>query len=276
MRATEGIAAVAKQSSYQSKIPDVNGNFTYSDEDCAVWHDLLVRQEKLLPGRVCEEFLEGLDALELPRDRVPQLREINERLNQASGFGVAPVPALISPHRFFSLLAEKKFPVATFIRRREDLDYLQEPDIFHEIFGHCPLLTHPEYAAFLEAYGRAALSAGKPYYWSFQRLFWFTVEFGLIEKPEGPRIYGAGIASSPGETVFALESDAPERRPLDLVTVFRTPYRIDIYQMVYYVIRDFGDLLGLVSQDLRPLIDEAKRLGPLAPTFPPKPGASAA
>ena len=267
---------MAKNSSYRSNVPDAKGNIAYSEEDDAVWRDLLARQEKLLPGRVCEEFLEGLEALKLPRDRVPQLREINERLNRASGFGVAAVPALISPTKFFSLLAERKFPVATFIRRREDFDYLQEPDIFHEIFGHCPLLAHPKYAAFLEAYGHAALAVGGSYIWSLQRLFWFTVEFGLIEKPEGLRIYGAGIASSPAETLFALESDEPERRPLDLLTAFRTPYRIDILQMVYYVIRDFGELLDLAKHDLRPFMDEAKRLGPLPPTFPPRSGASAA
>ena len=256
------------KSSYSSKTPDENGIIHYSEAENEVWHDLLKRQEKLLPGRVCHQYLDGLNWLDLPRDRVPQLGEVNARLVQSSGFGVAAVPALISPEKFFGLLTDRKFPIATFIRRREDFDYLQEPDIFHEIYGHCPLLAHPTYAAFLQKFGETALSAGKPYFWRLQRLFWFTVEFGLIESSEGLRIYGAGIASSPGETRFALESDKPERRPFDPLAVFRTPYRIDVFQTVYYVINDFQQLLSVFDQDIRPLINEAKSLGQFAPTFP--------
>lgn len=258
-----------KTSTYRSKQPDADGRIAYSVDEDAVWRDLMARQEALLPGRVCSQFLEGLDRLALPRDRVPQLAEVNARLAVASGFGVTAVPALITPERFFGLLADRKFPIATFIRRREQFDYLEEPDIFHEIFGHCPMLAHPAFADFLEKFGKAALAAGKPYYWSFQKLFWFTVEFGLIETPDGTRIFGAGIASSPGEVAHALESDAPDRLPFDPLTVFRTPYRIDIYQPVYFTIRDFDDLVGLIGRDLRPLIDAAKRLGPLPPRFDP-------
>ena len=222
---------MAKHSAYRSKIRDGKGNIHYNAAENAVWRDLLARQEKLLPGRVCEEFLAGLEALALPRERVPQLGEINARLARTSGFGVEAVPALISPEKFFGLLAARKFPVATFIRRREEFDYLQEPDIFHEVFGHCPLLTNPDYADFLQRFGAAALDAGKPYFWRLQRLFWFTVEFGLIETKDGVRIYGAGIASSPGETRFSLESDQPERHPFDPLRVFRTPYRIDMNEL---------------------------------------------
>ncbi len=261
---------MAKSSSYESKIPDANGIIAYSEEENAVWRDLMRRQAKILPGRVCEAYLDGLAMLELPEDRVPQLAEIDRRLDEISGFGVAAVPALISPREFFRLLAGRKFPAATFIRRREDFDYLQEPDVFHEIYGHCPLLTHATYADFLQRYGEVALSLDKRYIWLMQRLFWFTVEFGLISTADGLRIYGAGIASSAGESPYSLESDVPERRPLDPVTVFRTPYRIDIFQTVYYVIESFEQLFELVNRDLVPLMDEARRLGQLPPTFPPK------
>ena len=180
------------------------------------------------------------------------------------------MPALISPQRFFGLLARRKFPVATFIRRRRDFDYLEEPDIFHEVFGHCPMLADPTFADLLEDFGRAAVTLGEAYHWPLQRLFWFTVEFGLIAEPKGTRIFGAGILSSPGETRHAIDSRRPERRPLDLVTLLRTPYRIDLYQSVYYVIQDVAQLRRLLNQDLRPAMAEAKAKGLLPPTFPPK------
>lgn len=267
---------MAKTSSYESKIPDANGIIAYTGEENAVWRDLCDRQRALLPGRVCNAFLKGLDLLDLPPDRVPQLKEVNARLQEVSGFGVEPVPALISPRRFFTLLAERKFPAATFIRRREDFDYLQEPDVFHEIFGHCPMLTLPTYADFLQKYGETALRLDKSYLWMMQRLFWFTVEFGLIRTEEGIRIYGAGIASSAGETPYAVESDNPERRPFDALTVFRTPYRIDIFQTVYYVIESARQLYDLITGDLVPIMDEARRLGSLTPTYPLKEQAGAA
>ncbi len=267
---------MAKSTSYESKIPDSTGFIAYSDEENAVWRDLYRRQQALLPDRVCNAYLKGLEALELPRDRVPQLKDVNARLNEISGFGVEPVPALISPKRFFTLLANRKFPAATFIRRREEFDYLQEPDVFHEIFGHCPMLTLPTYADFLQKYGEKALELDKSYIWMMQRLFWFTVEFGLIRTEEGIRIYGAGIASSAGETPYAIESAKPERRPFDALTVFRTPYRIDIFQTVYYVIDSAQQLYDLVTSDLVPIMDEAKRLKSLPPTFPLKEEAGAA
>ena len=267
---------MAQSSRYQSKHPDRNGRIAYTREEDGIWRDLCERQAALLPGRVCPEFLTGLELLDLPRGRVPQLSEVDRRLAETSGFGVAPVPALISPRRFFELLADRKFPAATFIRRREDFDYLQEPDVFHEIFGHCPMLTNRTYADFLERFGRLALSIDSKYLWTLQRLFWFTVEFGLIETPQGPRIYGAGIASSAGETPYALESPDARRRPFDALTVFRTPYRIDIFQTVYYVIDDLRTLFDLATEQLVPVMDRALALGPLAPTFPLKPEQAAA
>ncbi|MDX1402842.1 MAG: phenylalanine 4-monooxygenase, partial [Kiloniellales bacterium] len=197
------------------------------------------------------------------RAKVPQVSEVSARLSKLSGMQLEPVPALISPQKFFELLAEGKFPIATFIRRREDFDYLEEPDVFHEIFGHCPLLTSPEFAEFVQKFGRAAITAGPDTYWPMQRLFWFTVEFGLIEGPEGPRIYGAGILSSPGETLHALESKRAIRRRFDLLSVLRTPYRIDVFQPIYYVITDFTELQALFELDLQAIIRRADDLGPM-------------
>ncbi|MEM7224794.1 MAG: phenylalanine 4-monooxygenase [Pseudomonadota bacterium] len=259
---------MAKPSRYQSKTPTPDGVISYSADEDAVWRDLMARQDGVLPGRVCDAFLAGLDVLDLPRDRVPQLAEISKKLRAASGFAVEPVPALITPERFFGLLAAGKFPAATFLRRREDFDYLQEPDVFHEVFGHCPLLTDPVYANFLKRFGRAALAAGPETLWMFQRLFWFTVEFGLLRTPEGLRIYGAGIASSAGESVYALEDPRPERAPFDLMRVLRTPYRIDILQPVYFVIEDWDQLSELVAKDLTPVMAQTKRLGPLPVPYP--------
>ncbi len=261
---------MGKTASYKSKIPDSSGLIPYSDEENAVWRELRQRQERLLPGRVCEEYLEGLEKLALPRRQVPQLRDVSVRLTKFSDFSLRSVPALISPRQFFALLAERKFPIATFIRRREDFDYLQEPDIFHEIFGHCPLLTHRPFADFVQKFGKAAQGAEKRYLWPLQRLFWFTVEFGLIETPSGTRIYGAGIASSPGETRYALKSKIPEHRAFDLLSVFRTPYRIDIFQPIYYVIQDYNQLLDLFAGNIHSIMENAEQLGQFPPRFPPK------
>ena len=259
---------MAKLSRYQSKTPSPDGVIPYTIDEDAVWRDLMARQEKVLRGRVCDGFWNGLEILGLPRDRVPQLSEVSAKLRAASGFAVEAVPALITPERFFALLADGKFPAATFLRRREDFDYLQEPDVFHEIYGHCPLLTDPAYAETLRRFGRAALAAGPDTLWMFQRLFWFTVEFGLLRTPEGLRIYGAGIASSAGESVYALEDPRPARVAFDLMRVLRTPYRIDILQPVYFVIEDWAQLLELVSCDLKPVMAQAQRLGPLPAGFP--------
>ena len=257
------------QSNYESKQPDENGVIHYTDEEHAIWRDLTARQYTLLPGRACDEYLECLEKLNLPKDRVPQLEEVSANLRKATGWSVYPVPALISFKKFFTLLANKQFPAATFIRTREEFDYLKEPDIFHEIYGHCPLLMNPVYADFMQKYGELGLKVEKGDREMLARLYWFTVEFGLMQHKDGPlRIYGAGIVSSVGESKYALHSDEPERRPIDLVTLFRTLYRIDMYQRVYYVIESFEQLFDLINHDLLGAIAEAKRLGPLKPTFP--------
>lgn len=261
---------MGKGTQYVSKQPDVNGYFNYTNEENAVWRDLAQRQKEILPGLVCDAYMHGLDILDFPQDRVPQLKDVNAKLQEVTNFGVEAVPALISPQRFFELLADRKFPAATFIRTREDFDYLQEPDVFHEIWGHCPMLTNQVYTDFMQKYGQMALSVDSKYIWMLQRLFWFTVEFGLIDEGKGPLIYGAGIASSSGESVYSVQSDIPNRRPFDILDVFRTPYRIDIYQTVYYVIENFEQLFELVNHDLVPYMDKALELGMFEPTFPPK------
>lgn len=259
-----------KSTKYRSRTPDAQGIIRYSDEEHATWATLIERQLPKLEGQVCREYIDALDAMDFPRDRIPQLHEVSAVLQDHTGWSVAPVPALIDFTRFFELLASKRFPAATFIRDAEDLDYLEEPDIFHEIFGHTPLLTDYRFAAFTEAYGKAGLAADKKDHAMLARLFWFTVEFGLIDAPEGLRSYGAGIVSSPGELDYALHSPVPDRRPFDPLSALRTPYRIDIFQTVYYRLDSFDTLFELAQSDLVPMIGEARRLGMFEPTYPLK------
>jgi len=256
-----------KTSTYTSRQPDENGYIPYSTEENAIWRDLIERQIPMLNGRACRQWINALDEMNFPMDRVPQLGEISEVLQKHSGWSVAPVPALIGFTKFFGLLANRQFPVATFIRRREDFDYLEEPDIFHEVFGHTPPLTDHRFAAFVEAYGKAGLAADPKDHAMLARLFWFTVEFGLVNTRDGIRAYGSGIMSSPGELVYAVESDVPQRKPFDPIDVLRTPYRIDIYQPIYFAIDSFDDLFDLAKEDLLGLIAEARKLGMHEPVY---------
>jgi phenylalanine-4-hydroxylase len=251
---------------YGSKHPGPDGRYAYTPEEDAVWGELFDRQMAFLPGRVTPEYLDGVSLLGLKRDRVPQIAEIDARLGALTGAGVEGVPAIIPPSQFFDLLSRRRFPVATFLRRREDMDYIEEPDIFHEVFGHCPLLTNPAYADFIERFGKLAVTLGKPYSWRLFRLFWFTVEFGMIRAPDGLRAYGAGIVSSPSEARHATGGEA-EMLDFDLLTIFRTPYRIDIVQPVYFVIDSFEAMAASLDADIAGLIDEAKRLGDLPARF---------
>ena len=267
---------MAKGTKYVAKVPDENGFIHYTDEEHRIWHELITRQKKELPGRACAEYIAALEQLNLPEDRIPQCEEVSRVLRESTGWEVAPVPALINFTDFFNLLANKRFPAATFIRTREEMEYLQEPDIFHEIFGHTPLLTDPRFAAFTHAYGKAGAAVRKEDRSMLARLYWFTVEFGLIHRrQEGLRTYGAGIVSSSGETIYALENEAPQRKPFDPLDVLRTPYRIDIFQPIYFVIESFDTLFEVAQMDLLALIEQARKLGMHAPTFPPKEAATA-
>lgn len=256
--------------SYSSKQSGPDGRIDWSAEENQIWSELIARQLSCIQGKACQEYLDGLDKLQLPLNRIPQLAEINAVLASTTGWQVAEVPALINFDKFFQLLADKKFPVATFIRSREEFDYLQEPDIFHEIFGHCAMLTNPDFAAFTHAYGKLGLTASKEDRVYLARLYWFTVEFGLLDAADGLRIYGGGILSSPGETQYAMHSDVPERKVLDLIDVFRTPYRIDIMQPIYFRIQSIHQLFEIAQMDLMALVQQAKQLGLHAPKFPPK------
>lgn len=261
---------MAKSSKYQARMPDSNGYITYSEQENATWRTLMERQIAIIEGRVCQEYLDGLERLALPHDRIPQLGDVDRVLQATTGWQTAQVPALIPFDTFFELLANRRFPVATFIRTPEELDYLQEPDIFHEIFGHCPMLTNPDFAEFTATYGKLGLAASKQERVYLARLYWMTVEFGLVNTPQGLRIYGGGIISSPKETLHAL-SETPERYPFDALDALRTPYRIDILQPLYYVLDGLHTLHDLSKQDLMALVYEAMELGLYAPKFPPKP-----
>jgi phenylalanine-4-hydroxylase len=267
----KGMSGAANGSTkYISKQPGADGRIPYSAEENAIWHDLISRQVPMLPGRACPQWISALDEMNFPMDRIPQLEDVSAVLRAHTGWEVAAVPALIGFTEFFQLLANRRFPVATFIRRREDFDYIKEPDVFHEVFGHTPPLTDHRFAAFVEAYGKAGLAADPKDHAMLARLFWFTVEFGMVQTAEGARAYGSGIMSSPGELVYAVESDVPERKPFDPVDALRTPYRIDILQPVYFVIESFDQLFDLAKSDLLAHIREARRLGMHAPKFPPK------
>jgi len=255
-------------SSYVAHQPDEHGMIHYSSEEHHVWKILFNRQRKLVPNCACDEFLEGLETLGLNEKVIPQLPDVSARLKVQTGWQVVPVPALISARKFFELLSEKRFPAATFIRTEEELDYVKEPDIFHELFGHCPMLTHVIYANFVHDFACQVLTFPEHDWALLQRLFWFTVEFGLIRTQHGLRAYGGGILSSISETVYSIESDLAMRALFDPVVVFRTPYRIDRLQPVYFVIDDYQQLYDVVTSRLGEWIQKARSLGEYPPFFP--------
>ncbi len=253
-------------SRYISKAPNEQGFIQFDFVENDTWQRLYARQQTIIKDRACDEFMLGLEKIMFPAHQIPQCLEIDNKLGQMTGWGVHPVPALIPSDEFYNLLKNCRFPVATFIRRPEDFDYLKEPDLFHEYFGHCPLLTNQAYADFIEWYAHYALkqtSAQKRRL--LLRLFWFTIEFGLFKTQAGWRIYGGGILSSPGETVYAVESTIPERRPFVLQDVLRTPYRYDIMQPIYYYLNSFEDLYQLMQLDLNQYVDEALAKGDFSP-----------
>ncbi len=255
---------------YRSKPLDKHGRISWSAEENRIWHDLIHRQHKRVENRACDAYLSGLAMLDLPTSKAPQLSDINHVLKAQTGWQVVPVPALIDFEHFFALLAAKQFPVATFLRSRDEFDYLQEPDFFHEVFGHCAMLTHSDFAHFTQVYGQLGEHASHTQRVYLARLYWFTVEFGLVKQKGECKIYGGGILSSPGETVYALESPEPERAAFDLQTVLRTPYRIDIMQPVYFVLEDIAQLYRLTCLDVMNQVNQAIRLGLLPARFKSK------
>jgi len=255
-------------SRYVAHVPDEQGFIKYSEEEHKIWNILFERQMKLVPGRACDEFLLGLQTLGITSQSIPQIPDLSKCLKAKTGWQVAPVAALISAREFFELLSKKYFPVATFIRLEEELDYVKEPDIFHEIFGHCPMLTNNVYADFVHDYAKKVLTFPEHDWPLLQRMFWFTVEFGLIKDPNGLRAYGGGILSSISETVYSIESDIPMRVIFDPVVAFRMPYRIDMLQPVYFVIEDYQVLYDFVLSNIGKLLARARELGEFPPFFP--------
>ncbi len=257
------------KSAYTAKEPDAKGYVDYTAEEHSVWQALFERQQQTLPGRACDEFMQGLELLNLKHNEIPQIPEINARLNELTQWGVEPVEALIPPRVFFELLAKRKFPVATFIRKREALNYVKEPDIFHEIFGHCPMLTNHVFANFMQQFGELVLTLDEKEWPMLQRTYWFTVEFGLIQTPKGLRAYGGGILSSIEETVYSVESNIPQRILFagGMITM-RMPYRIDRLQSTYFVIHSYQQLYDFIKSDIKGIVKQAHELGEYPPIFP--------
>jgi phenylalanine-4-hydroxylase len=258
-----------KANTYISNPVDEKGYVDWSEVENQTWATLFDRQKDIIQGKAADQFMAGLEILNFSKSKVPQIPEINEVLNDYTGWGIEPVPALIQPSHFFTLLSNKRFPAATFIRTPEELDYLQEPDIFHEVYGHTPLLTNNAYGEFMQKFGKLALKADAKDRRRLFRIFWFTIEFGLLETSSGLKAYGGGILSSIGETQYFL-GETPEKKIFDVLEVLRTPYRIDIMQPLYFVIKEFDELFTILDQDIMELIKKSKELGDRVPLFEPK------
>jgi phenylalanine-4-hydroxylase len=226
----------------------------YSAEEHGVWKTLYERQTRLLPGRACNSFVRGMSELPIGADRIPDFRRLSDVLMKRTGWQVVAVPGLVPDEVFFEHLANRRFPAGHFIRKPYELDYLEEPDVFHDIFGHVPLLMHPVIADYIQAYGVGGLRAQRlGVLDKLSRVYWYTIEFGLVLQKDGLRIYGAGIASSATESVFALDDPSPNRLRFELERVMRTRYRIDDFQETYFVIADLDELLELGRIDFGPI-----------------------
>jgi phenylalanine-4-hydroxylase len=237
----------------------------YTDADHDTYRRLYERQSALLPGLACDAFMAALPSLGV-KDRIPRFEEINERLKPATGWEVVAVPGLIPERSFFDLLANRRFPVTDWIRTPEEFDYIVEPDVFHDLFGHVPLLFNPVFADYVQRYGAGGLKAhdlgaGE----LLSRLYWYTIEFGLIQQADGLRAYGAGIISSAGELRHSVTSTVPQRIGLDLLRCMRTRYKIDDYQATYFVIDSFEQLFDVSAPDFTALYEAVRLSGELAP-----------
>jgi phenylalanine-4-hydroxylase len=247
---------------HRKRHPDIRADHTidqhwqrYTTAEHATWRTLYRRMEKILPGRACDEFLQGLKQLDIGAEQIPDMERLSEALYKLTRWRVVAVPSLVPDDIFFEHLANRRFPAGFFIRTPEQLDYIEEPDVFHDVFGHVPMLALPVFADYMEAYGKGGLRALKEFgaLANLARLYWYTVEFGLIEKPEGLRIYGSGIASSSAESVYAVEDASPNRIHFDLERVMRTKYRIDDFQESYFVIGSFKELFEETYKDFAPI-----------------------
>jgi len=247
--------------------PGPNGDFTidqswenYTADEHAVWDLLYKRQMDVLPGRAADDFLEGLKLLDLAKGGIPNFETMSDELEALTGWRVVAVPGLVPDAVFFEHLANRRFPAGQFIRKRDELDYLQEPDVFHDVFGHVPMLANPIFADYMEAYGKGGMRSLE---WdalkNLAALYWYTVEFGLIKTDKGMRIYGAGIVSSKSESIFAVEDASPNRIGFDLERVMTTDYRIDDFQQTYFAIDSYKQLFdATVETDFAPLYEKMK------------------
>ncbi|MEO8306427.1 MAG: phenylalanine 4-monooxygenase [Pseudomonadota bacterium] len=238
----------------------------YTPAQHSVWKSLFERQVRLLAGRACDEFVAGMRALPIGAEQIPDFGRLTDALMKATGWQVVAVPGLVPDEVFFEHLAHRRFPAGNFIRHADELDYLEEPDVFHDVFGHVPMLMHPVIADYIQAYGQGGLKAlrlGKLA--QLARVYWYTVEFGLVQQSDGLRIYGSGIASSSAESVFAIDDPSPNRVRFDLERVMRTRYRIDDFQECYFVIRNLEELLGLAHVDFAPIYERIAGLAEVEP-----------
>jgi len=250
----------------QVEAGEVNDDYTidqcwdeFTDDEHAMWDHLYERQVGMLDGRACEEFYNGLSALGIDEGGIPDFRKVNPKLKDMTGWELVTVPGLIPDEPFFTHLANRRFPVGRFIRKPHEIDYLQEPDNFHDIFGHAPLLGLPEFGDYMAAYGRGGLRALQfEMLENITRLYWYTVEFGLIGKPGDMKIYGAGIVSSYAESVFSLEARSPNRIAFDIPRIMRTQYRYDDFQQTYFVIESFEQLLEETQKDFESIYNALK------------------
>jgi len=238
----------------------------YTEADHSTWRTLFERQRRLLPGRACDEFIQGMRDLPIAADRIPDFLELSDVLKSRTGWQVVAVPGLVPDEVFFDHLANRRFPAGNFIRRPDQLDYLEEPDVFHDVFGHVPMLVNPVIADYLQAYGEGGLRAQRlGTLAQLARVYWYTIEFGLLRQADGLRLYGAGIASSFSETTFSLDDPSPNRVRFDLERVMRTQYRIDDFQETYFVIDGFDQLLELARIDFGPLYERVRGQPEFAP-----------
>ncbi len=235
---------------------------TYTSEDHATWATLFKRQQQILVGRACREFIDNQQRFGMTPDAIPKFDDLNAVLKKATGWTLIGVEGLLPELTFFDHLANRRFPVTWWIRKPAQIDYIAEPDLFHDLFGHVPLLLNPVFADYMQAYGCGGVKAhglGADALVHLTRLYWYTVEFGLIQQDDGLRIYGSGIVSSKGESIHCLESPAPNRIGFDMRRIMRTRYRIDTYQKTYFVIDSFQQLMDATEPDFTPIYAELLR-----------------
>lgn len=246
---------------YTTAVVEQPAEYPAADHD--TWGKLYERQRELLVGRACDEFLQAQDAMGMSPDRIPRFSELNRVLKAATGWTLIGVEGLLPELDFFDHLANRRFPVTWWIRRPDQIDYIAEPDLFHDLFGHVPLLMNPVFADYMEAYGKGGVKAhgiDPEALVHLTRLYWYTVEFGLIRTPQGLRIFGAGILSSQGESIYSLDSASPNRIGFDLHRIMRTRYRIDTFQKTYFVIDSFEQLFDATRPDFTPLYPQLRAL----------------